>query len=67
MNTDMDEQISMSRSDALKTMGAILVTAALSTTGLSAFAAPAIKNNSKKRLIFYFTTTGNCKQLFRKE
>ena len=49
----------MSRRDALKTMGAIVATAALSTTGLFAFAAPAMKNKAKKRLIFYFTATGN--------
>lgn len=48
----------MSRRDALKTMGVIVVTAALSSTGLSAFAATA-KKDKKKRLIFYFTATGN--------
>ena len=55
----MEQNESMSRRDALKTMGAIVATAALSTTGLSAFAAPAMKNKAKKRLIFYFTATGN--------
>lgn len=55
----MEQNELMSRRDALKTMGAIVATAALSTTGLSAFAAPAMKNKVKKRLIFYFTATGN--------
>lgn len=55
----MEQNESMSRRDALKTMGAIVATAALSTTGLFAFAAPAMKNKAKKRLIFYFTATGN--------
>jgi len=55
----MEQKESMSRRDALKTMGVIVATAALSTTGLSAFAAPAKKDKSKKRLLFYFTATGN--------
>lgn len=54
----MEQNESMSRRDALKTMGVILATAALSSTGLSAFAATA-KKDKKKRLIFYFTATGN--------
>lgn len=54
----MERKESMSRRDALKTMGVIVVTAALSSTGLSAFAATA-KKDKKKRLIFYFTATGN--------
>ena len=54
----MEQKESMSRRDALKTMGVILATAALSSTGLSAFAATA-KKDKKKRLIFYFTATGN--------
>lgn len=55
----MEQNESMSRRDALKTMGVIVATAALSSTGLSAFAAPAMINKAKKRLIFYFTATGN--------
>ena len=55
----MEQKESMSRRDALKTMGVIVATAALSTTGLSAFAAPEKKEKSKKRLLFYFTATGN--------
>ena len=55
----MEEKETMSRRDALKTMGVIVATAALSSTGLSAFAAPAMKDKNKKRLIFYFTATGN--------
>lgn len=54
----MERKESMSRRDALKTMGVIVATAALSSTGLSAFAATA-KKDKKKRLIFYFTATGN--------
>lgn len=54
----MEQKESMSRRDALKTMGVIVATAALSSTGLSAFAATA-KKDKKKRLIFYFTATGN--------
>ena len=55
----MEQKETMSRRDALKTMGVIVATAALSSTGLSAFAAPAMKDKNKKRLIFYFTATGN--------
>ena len=55
----MEQKESMSRRDALKTMGVIVATAALSSTGLSVFAAPAKKDKNKKRLIFYFTATGN--------
>lgn len=55
----MEQNELMSRRDALKTMGVIVATAALSSTGLSAFAAPEKKDKSKKRLIFYFTATGN--------
>ena len=55
----MEQKESMSRRDALKTMGVIGATAALSSTGLSVFAAPAKKDKNKKRLIFYFTATGN--------
>ncbi len=55
----MEHNESMSRRDALKKMGAIVATAALSSTGLSVFAATAMKEQTKKRLIFYFTATGN--------
>ena len=55
----MEQIESMSRRDALKTMGVIVATAALSTTRMSAFAAPEKKDKSKKRLLFYFTATGN--------
>lgn len=55
----MEQKETMSRRDALKTMGVIVATAALSSTGLSAFAATAMKEKTKKRLIFYFTATGN--------
>lgn len=55
----MEQKETMSRRDALKTMGVIVATAALSSTGQSAFAASAMKDKNKKRLIFYFTATGN--------
>lgn len=55
MNSEKD----MSRRDALKTMGAMIATAALSTSGLSACANPKKKVADKKRLVFYFTATGN--------
>ncbi len=55
----MEQKETMSRRDALKTMGVIVATAALSSTGQSAFAASATKDKNKKRLIFYFTATGN--------
>ena len=44
MNTNKN----MTRRDALKTMGAIVATAALATTGLSAFAAPVNNQNVLK-------------------
>ena len=44
MNTNKN----MTRRDALKTMGAIVATAALTTTGLSAFAAPVNNQNAPK-------------------
>ena len=56
----MDTNKHMSRRDALKTMGTMVATAALATTGLSSFASPAKNDDkSKKRLVFYFTATGN--------
>ncbi|MBR1557947.1 MAG: twin-arginine translocation signal domain-containing protein [Prevotella sp.] len=42
----MKDNKNMTRRDALKTMGAMVATAALATTGLSAFAAP-VKNQKK--------------------
>ena len=63
----MEQNKSMSRRDALKTLGAIVATAVLSTTPLSAITVPEKKENGLlhsgkrkgKRLIFYFTATGN--------
>ena len=58
----MEDSKNMTRRDALKAMGAMVATAALATAGLSSFAAP-VKNlkdeKAKKRLVFYFTATGN--------
>ena len=58
----MKDSKNMTRRDALKTMGAMVATAALATTGLSSFAAT-VQNEknekAKKRLVFYFTATGN--------
>ncbi len=53
----MEEKKSMSRRDALKTMGAIVASAALATTGLSSLSS--CTDRQKKRLVFYFTATGN--------
>lgn len=47
----------MSRRTALKTMGAAALGVVLSTSGISSLASC---TNKKKRLIFYFTGTGNC-------
>lgn len=56
----MDTNKHMTRREALKTMGTIVATAALATTGLSSFSAPVKKDDkTKKRLVFYFTATGN--------
>ncbi|MBQ9666069.1 MAG: EFR1 family ferrodoxin [Bacteroidaceae bacterium] len=54
----------MSRRDALKTMGAFVATAAMATTGLSSFTQLNKKGGHlaaarPKRLVFYFTATGN--------
>ena len=46
----------ISRRDALKNMGKAMGAVVLATSGLSAFAAAAPE---KKRLVFYFTATGN--------
>ncbi len=53
----MDKEEKMSRRTALKTMGAAALGVVLSTSGISSLASC---TNKKKRLIFYFTGTGNC-------
>ena len=52
----MEEKKSMSRREAIKTMGAIAAGAVLSATGIESLASCA---KEKKRLVFYFTATGN--------
>lgn len=55
----MDKEKKMTRRDAIKTMGGIVATAALASTGVPLFAAPMKKEKSNKRIVFYFTATGN--------
>lgn len=58
----MDKENTMSRRDALKTMGAAALSAAWAWTGLaSATSLLALDGCStgKKRIVFYFTATGN--------
>ncbi|MBQ8190376.1 MAG: EFR1 family ferrodoxin [Bacteroidaceae bacterium] len=58
----MNAKKDMSRRDALKAMGSVVAAAALATTGLSSFTEPVkpmAKEKAKKRLVFYFTATGN--------
>lgn len=53
----------MTRRDALKTMGSIAVAAALTFSGVPSFASSimqeSVSKKGKKRLVFYFTATGN--------
>ncbi len=53
----MNKEEKMSRRTALKTMGTAALGVVLSTSGISSLASC---TNKKKRLIFYFTGTGNC-------
>ena len=57
----MNENRTISRRDALKAMGCMMATAALSTTGLTSLAATTSHSmeKNKKRIVFYFTATGN--------
>lgn len=57
----MEEKCIMSRRDALKRMGLAVAGVIVATTGAPsfAFASNEKKRNSKNRLIFYFTATGN--------
>lgn len=48
----------ISRRDALKRMGATVVSGAMAYSGLSSFTS--CSTAAKKRIIFYFTGTGNC-------
>ncbi len=53
----MNKEEKMSRRTALKTMGAAALGVVLSTSGIASLTSCTDK---KKRLIFYFTGTGNC-------
>lgn len=55
MGTDKN----ISRRTALKRMGAIIAGASVLSTGLASLAACAPKDKTPKRLVFYFTATGN--------
>lgn len=59
----MIDDNNMTRRDALKTMGAIAATAALTFSGMPSFASSLMQETEqkkdKKRLVFYFTATGN--------
>ncbi len=54
MNTDNK----MSRRDALKRMGTVVISTAVASSGL--FSLASCGENVKKRVILYFTGTGNC-------
>ncbi len=54
----MNKEEKMSRRTALKAMGATALGVALSTSGIASLTSCTAKK--KKRLIFYFTGTGNC-------
>lgn len=53
----------MNRREALKCMGATLLSGAIASSGLLSFAACSAK--SKKRVVLYFTGTGNCLYIAR--
>lgn len=53
----------ISRRDALKRMGATVVSGAIASSGLLSLASCETKRN--KRIIFYFTGTGNCLYIAR--
>lgn len=53
----------ISRRDALKRMGAAVVSGAIASSGLLSLASCETKRN--KRIIFYFTGTGNCLYIAR--
>jgi Ferredoxin len=62
MNTiNMEERKTMNRREALKRMGALVTGAAFTATGLSSFTVSKSdkSDEGKKRLVFYFTATGN--------
>lgn len=55
----MDKSNHINRRDALKTIGTIMAGTALTMTGLTSFAQSDNEKKDKKRLVFYFTATGN--------
>ena len=57
----MNKNRKMNRRDALKAMGCIVATTTLSSTGLTSLAATTGDDmeKNKKRIVFYFTATGN--------
>ena len=57
----MKENRKMSRRDALKAMGCVMASAALSSADFTSLAANKSDGteNDKKRIVFYFTATGN--------
>lgn len=59
----MGTEKKMNRRDALKQMGTILASTAIASSGLLSFAS--CKEKKKKRIILYFTGTGNCLHIAR--
>lgn len=55
----METDNNMSRRTALKMMGAFIASASMSSTLLASLTACTQKNRVPKRLVFYFTATGN--------
>lgn len=54
----MDTDCKISRRDALKRMGAALISGAVVSSGLLSLTSCEVRKN--KRIVFYFTGTGNC-------
>lgn len=61
----LDNPTKLSRRDALKLMGTAAMTLAISASGISALTSCKEKGKMVKRLIFYFTATGNCLHVAR--
>ena len=59
----MSEDNKISRRDALKRMGAVVISSAVASSGLLSLASCESKKN--KRIILYFTGTGNCLYIAR--
>lgn len=55
----MGKDNNISRRTALKMMGAFVASASVASLGMSSLAACAPKTTTPKRLVFYFTATGN--------